>query len=92
MKMDLGGIDFLWCPPSIKSHPEALLSTELQTKATSVRIYLSNQEWSELKHTLITGSEYFSEIVKDAVVMSKLGLPMNGSRHSASLSYLPLIH
>lgn len=93
-KWTWGGID-LCCPPSISSNgldDNEDFSTEPQTKATSVRIYLSNQEWSELKHVLLNGSEYFSEMVKDAVVLSKLGMPENGNvGHSASLSYLPLI-
>ena len=66
--------------------------TQTQIKATAVRIFLSTQEWTELKHALHSGSEFFSEVVKDAIVMSKLGMPMNGSRHSASLSYLPLVN
>ena len=91
-KWTWGGID-LCCPPSMSNGLEDSedFSTEPQTKATSVRIYLSNQEWSELRHVLVNGSEYFSEMVKDAVVLSKLGMPENGNGHSASLSYLPLI-
>lgn len=89
-KWTWGGID-LCCPPSMVDE-EFSPTDKPQTKATSVRIFLSTQEWSELKHTLTTGSEYFSGVVKDAIVMSKLGMPMIGSRHSASLSYLPLIN
>jgi len=94
-KWTWGGID-LCCPPpsSMGNDEEELFSfpTQTQIKATAVRIFLSTQEWTELKHALHSGSEFFSEVVKDAIVMSKLGMPMNGSRHSASLSYLPLVN
>ena len=89
-----GGIDLCCPPPSAMDNGEEerfAYSTEPQVKATAVRIFLSTQEWSELKHTLASCSVYFSEAMKDAIVMSKLGLPLNGSRHSASLSYLPLL-
>ena len=92
-KWTWGGIDLCW-PPSLSNgldDNEGFSTTEPQTKAASVRIYLSNQEWSDLKRVLMNGSEYFSEMVKDAVVLSKLGMPENGNCHSASLSYLPLI-
>eukprot|EP00984_Skeletonema_dohrnii_P016340 scaffold7239_cov123-Skeletonema_dohrnii-CCMP3373.AAC.2 len=95
-KWTWGGID-LCCPPPSSSMGENedelfSFSTQPQIKATAVRIFLSTQEWTELKHALHSGSEYFSEVVKDAIVMSKLGMPLNGSRHSASLSYLPLVN
>jgi hypothetical protein len=106
-KWTWGGID-LCCPPSMGddnnededvSQTAVAMSQRQQTnnnnnnKATSVRIYLSTQEYSELKSRLTTGSEYFSEVVKDAIVMSKLGMPTVGNRiHSASLSYLPLVN
>jgi len=96
-----GGMDLCCPPPSSSSSSSSLmgneneevpLTTEPQVKATAVRIFLSTQEMTELKKALSTGSEYFSDVVKDAIVMSKLGMPLNGGRHSASLSYLPLIN
>lgn len=90
-KWTWGGID-LCCPPSMNNEQDITSLTQPQIKATAVRIFLSTQEWTALKHALSNGSEYFSDVVKDAIVMSKLGIPMNGSRHSASLSYLPLIN
>lgn len=91
-KWTWGGMD-LCCPPAKgNENEEQPLTTEPQVKATAVRIFLSTQEMTELKQALATGSEYFSDVVKDAIVMSKLGMPLNGCRHSASLSYLPVIN
>lgn len=91
-KWTWGRID-LCCPPSSSSSmaDEASSPNNPQTKASSVRIFISKQEWSGLEQALITGSAYFSESVKDAFVVSKLGMPVNG-RHHASLSYLPLLN
>jgi len=92
-KWTWGGIDLCCPPPSMgNENLEESFTTEPQVKATAVRIFLSTQEWSELKLALSAGSEYFSDVVKDAIVMSKLGMPLNGGRHSASLSYLPIIN
>jgi hypothetical protein len=44
-----------------------------QTKATAVRIYLTKREWSELKDALVMRSQYFSDTVTNAIVMTKLG-------------------
>ena len=61
-------------------------NVDAQTKATSVRIYLSSSEYHQLKHTLVLGSRFFSEAVREAFIMSKLGLtPGSGEREPAAL-------
>ena len=61
-------------------------------KASMIRIFFSKCEWSELRVTLIWGSRYFSEAVRDAVVMTKLGsAPGDREGQLASLSFLPLV-
>ncbi|KAL7535267.1 hypothetical protein ACHAXR_006382, partial [Thalassiosira sp. AJA248-18] len=89
------GTDFC-CLPPVGSNSESLGFDEvadaaLQTKASSIRIFFSKQEWSELRDALICGSHYFSETVKDAVVMTKLGVPSSDQEQPASLSVLPLV-
>jgi len=62
-----------------------------QRKASSTKIFFSKREWSELREDLICSSQYFSESIKDALVMTKLGLlPNSKEKHSASLSFLPI--
>jgi hypothetical protein len=100
-----GDIDMCCPPPAIKnngSNKQANNSTALsmkisningQTKASSVRICLSSREWCEFKDSLMTRSEYFSEAIRGAVVMAKLGTPSKGKihGHSAFLSFLPVV-
>jgi hypothetical protein len=57
-----------------------------------MRIFFSKREWSKLRETLIWGSRYFLEVVRDAVVMMKLGsAPGDREGQLASLSFLPLV-
>ena len=92
-----GDTDFC-CPPptrNAESNDASLnldenSSTALRTKASSTRIFFSKREWSDLKENLICGSRYFSEAMKDAVVMTKLGLPSSEQKPTASLSFLPI--
>jgi len=82
------GVDFC-CPPNGTSGDE---STEMQTKASSIRIFFSKQEWTDLRDSLVCRSMYFSDAVKEAVVMTKLGLPTNdGEEQKAALSFLSLV-
>jgi hypothetical protein len=91
-----GGLD-LCCPPMQNNGDKTLMgmmtNMHAQTKATSVRICLSSGEWHELKHSLMVSSQYFSEAVRDAVVMTKLGvLPGKGVEDSAALlSFLSIV-
>jgi hypothetical protein len=63
-----------------------------RAKASAIRIFFSKREWSELRETLIRGSHYFSEAVRDAVVTTKLGsAPGDREGQNASLSFLPLV-
>ena len=85
------GNDFC-CPPG--SNPKGSNDPDevtLQTKASSIRIFFSKQEWSELRNALECGAGYFSETVSDALVMTKLGFPSSDTDQSASLSFLPLV-
>ena len=94
------GTDFCCPPPNRGTGPTGSSNLEdnssagVQMKVSSIRIFFSKQEWSELRNALICGSHYFSETVKDAVVMTKLGLPtsQNDKEQSALLSFLPLIN
>jgi hypothetical protein len=101
MDWQWGGID-LCCPPlqskgirlGVVDNDESdldkmIFSASRQTKVTSVRICLSVGEWHELRHSLVHQSKYFSESVRDAVVMTKLGV-MPGADQSALLSILPV--
>ena len=104
MEWKWGGLD-LCCPPLRKtgfkepalhnnlSAEMTARNVDVQTKTTSVRIYLSSSEYHQLKHTLVLGSRFFSEAVREAFIMSKLGLtPGSGEREPAALlSYLPII-
>ena len=82
------GVDFC-CPPPNGTNVDE--STEMQTKASSIRIFFSQHEWAELKDTLIDRSMCFSEAVKEAVVMTKLGLPTSDEEQKAALSFLSLV-
>ena len=86
------GTDFCCPPPSSNMKSADDIVTALRTRASSIRIFFSKQEWYELKDALTCGSSYFSDSVKDAVLMTKLGLPNNDQEQTASLSYLPLVH
>ena len=93
-----GGTDFCCLPPTGKSQAnpddDEIAGAAVQTKASSIRIYFSKQEWTDLRDVLARGSDYFSETVKDAIVMTKLGLQRNGGdgeEQFASLSYLTLV-
>eukprot|EP00571_Detonula_confervacea_P005402 CAMPEP_0172316420 /NCGR_PEP_ID=MMETSP1058-20130122/28121_1 /TAXON_ID=83371 /ORGANISM="Detonula confervacea, Strain CCMP 353" /LENGTH=403 /DNA_ID=CAMNT_0013030721 /DNA_START=156 /DNA_END=1367 /DNA_ORIENTATION=- len=88
------GTDFCCLPPTESNAASSNLensSATYQTKASSIRIFFSKQEWSDLRDGLICGSRYFSETVTGAVVMTKLGLPPNEQEQTASLSFLPLV-
>jgi hypothetical protein len=99
-----GGLD-LCCPPlrsngatsndsaNNASTLDMITNMNAQTKTTSVRICLSIREWDDVKQSLMQNSQFFSESVRDAVVMTKLGvMPENGSiEHSAMLSFLPIV-
>ena len=100
-----GNLD-LCCPPPIRSDETSSMERRVKdspmnmlsnvnapTKATSVRICLAANEWHELKHSLMSRSLFFSESVRDAVVMTKLGvLPeKEGVKHAALLSFLPIV-
>ncbi|KAL3779946.1 hypothetical protein ACHAW5_009429, partial [Stephanodiscus triporus] len=94
------GTDFC-CPPqtqlsessNLKSGSSALEGGSSRPKASAIRIFFSKREWSELRESLIRGSRYFSEAVKDAFVLTKLGsTPGNRVRQNASLSFLPLVN
>ena len=79
--------------PKSSTEMEMLSNMNEQTKASSIRICLSPNEWNEVKHSLVNKSQYFSESVRDAVVMTKLGvLPGNeDDATSALLSFLTII-
>ena len=80
--------------PGNARSPSALKGGESlrRAKASAIRIFFSKREWSELRETLIWGSRYFSEAVRDAVVTTKLGLaPGDREGQLASLSFLPLM-
>lgn len=66
-------------------------NTAPRRKAFSTRIFFSKQEWSELRDTLVHGSQYFSDAMKDAVVMTKLGMPSSVQEQNATLSFLPIL-
>lgn len=89
-----GDTDFC-CPPlkgDAESNDASLNLDENSpppTKASSTRIFFSKREWTELRDRLKCGSLYFSETMKDAVVLTKLGLPIGDQKPSASLSFLP---
>ncbi|KAL7486805.1 hypothetical protein ACHAW6_012407 [Cyclotella cf. meneghiniana] len=97
------GIIDMCCPPPAnknnRSNKQANNSTVIsmkisninaQKKTTSIRICLSPREWCELKDSLVTRSQYFSEAIRRAVVLAKLGTQseekINGI--SAFLSFL----
>jgi len=83
------GVDFCCPPPNGTNLDE---STEMQTKASSIRIFFSPQEWEDLRDVLVDRSMYFSEAVKEAVVMTKLGLPTSDEeKQKAALSFLSLV-
>ena len=92
MEWSWRGADFC-CPPNANASAglDDMSSTSLQAKASSIRIFFSQQEYSELRDTLVSGSQYFSNTVKDAVVMTKLGLPTSDNeQNTASVSFLTL--
>ena len=85
------GVDFC-CPPPNGTSVDETASSELQTKASSIRIFFSQQEWIELRDILVERSMYFSDAVKEAVVMTKLGLPSSDEEEQkAALSFLSLV-
>lgn len=94
MEWKWGGLD-LCCPPiqgkKDTSTMEMISNLNAQTKTTSVRICLSTSEWNELKHSLIERSQFFSAAVRDAFIMTKLGMLPDNSRTNASLSFLSLV-
>ncbi|KAL3756080.1 hypothetical protein ACHAWU_009382 [Discostella pseudostelligera] len=85
-----GGTDFCCPPPRLSSASiaDGLMNDEkvVQTRASSVGIFLSEREWCELKNELHRSSDYFTEAVSDAFVITKLGL-----LQAAKLSFLPLV-
>ena len=91
------GADFC-CPPNntaASSGFDDKSGTTMQTKASSIRIFFSKKEWTELRDTLVKRSIYFSDAVTDAVVMTKLGLSSTSTDdkdHNAALSFLTLAH
>lgn len=89
-----GGLD-LCCPPiqnkGDESTTDMMTNINTQTKATSVRICLSAGEWNEFKHSLMDRSKFFSDVVENAFVMTKLGM-LSGNRETfASLSFLSVV-
>jgi len=90
-------IDFC-CPPTMRhaesndasSNIDGNSSATLSTKASSTRIFFSKPEWYELRNTLMNGSHYFSDAMKDAIVLAKLGVPGSDQEQTASLSFLPI--
>lgn len=98
MEWTWGGTDFCCPPPRLSSASNAsgLRNDEMavQTRASSVGIFLSEREWCELKDELHRSSDYFTAAVSDAFVMTKLGvLPPTTSdrKQAAKLSFLPLV-
>ena len=90
MEWSWRGADFC-CPPNVNASAGLDdMSSSVQAKASSIRIFFSQQEYSKLRDTLVSGSQYFSNTVKDAVVMTKLGLPANDDTQNAALSFLTL--
>jgi len=90
MEWSWRGADFC-CPPNVNASAGLDdMSSSVQAKASSIRIFFSQQEYSKLRDTLVGGSQYFSNTVKDAVVMTKLGLPANDDKQHAALSFLTL--
>lgn len=91
------GTDFC-CPPNNTAGSSGIdetSGTTKQTKASSIRIFFSKKEWTELRDTLVKRSIYFSDVVTDAVVMTKLGLSSTSNddkEHNAALSFLTLAH
>ena len=83
------GVDFC-CPPNGTNVDEST-GSKMQTKASSIRIFFSKQEWADLRDTLVGRSMYFSDAIKEAVVMTKLGLPTNDEEQKAALSFLSLV-
>ena len=85
------GVDFC-CPPPNGTSVDETASPEMQIKASSIRIFFSQHEWTDLRDTLVDRSMYFSDAVKEAVVMTKLGLPTSDEEEQkAALSFLSLV-
>ena len=98
MEWTWGGLDFCCPPPRLtsSSNADSLMYDEVakQKRASSVGIFLSEREWSELKYALHRSSDYFTQTVSDAIVMTKLGVlpaPTSDRKQTARLSFLPLV-
>lgn len=86
-----GGID-LCCLPSTSQVGRQNSKLGNMTKASSVKLFLSSNEWSELKAALVGGRDCFACSAAAALIMMKLGAAaVSSNNHNASLSFLPII-
>ena len=92
MSWTWGGMD-LCCPPDgvgIQSNIGTNASSQpTQPSAASVRLWLSQEEWDDVRECLSRSSRYFSKAVSDATILIKLG-PQNDNK-MAKLGALPLL-
>lgn len=80
-----GGVD-LCCPPNKNTSSDSIpnISTTEKSSASSVRIYLSDDEFQEIRKELIQNSKYSTTSVAQATICMKLGQ----STSNAHLSFL----
>jgi len=102
MSLNWGGVD-LCCPPFSTDHRTNGTTTVNQnsqredtgsnmSSATraSVKIYLPEDEWKELRATLEKGGTFFSNSLRNATVLLKLGVDGGVSKENPYLSFLSL--
>jgi hypothetical protein len=94
MNWTWGGVDLCCLPGASRrqeSQPDGGTSSK-QTRAASVRLWLSPEEWGDLLQSLVASSKFFSKAVTEATIIVKLGLPTK--KHdddTIGLSALPLL-
>jgi HECT-like Ubiquitin-conjugating enzyme (E2)-binding len=94
MNWTWGGVD-LCCLPGAARRQESQSDVDVSsthTRAASVRLWLSPEDWGDLLQSLVASSKSFSKVVTEATMIVKLGLPTKKrDDNTTGLSALPLL-
>jgi hypothetical protein len=82
----------LCCPPESSSVPQSTTSSSNASTGTAslIRLYLTDDEWQQLRADLLSGGQYYPKAVVQAMVMAQTGRMMDLNAGNVGLAAIPI--
>jgi hypothetical protein len=82
----------LCCPPESSSVPQSTTSSSSASTGTAslIRLYLTDDEWQQLRVDLLAGAQYYPKAVVQAMVMAQTGRMMDLNAGNVGLAAIPI--